>query len=252
MMKPRTLIFASGILLLGFAVGQATQKIWPIFVQGQKTGASTLNVSGKTYVPVTLLNTLGYTYQFDNKGLQVSPKAQTSIGGTNQRASVEGCMGEQLFNGVWRLKVNKVEALEKAKSNDGAAGWKVYFQLSNGSNRSLIPSHGGIKANQADKVPGLTVAFSDGSVANSYWVDGDQMGAQLNSKVLPQGASLSFQTEFNWGEEGDNAQGIKPTKLLFEMRQDLIKTAAEVYDDAKGLQFTTSNPSFRVNLTCQK
>lgn len=36
MMKPRTLIFASGIVLLGFAVGQATQKIWPIFVQGQR------------------------------------------------------------------------------------------------------------------------------------------------------------------------------------------------------------------------
>ncbi|MFN8509339.1 MAG: hypothetical protein U0Z75_02035 [Deinococcaceae bacterium] len=247
-----------GLATLGLA---QAQKPLPVYLENQKLAESTITVGGKTYVPLSLLNRLGFNYELNMSGLYLRKTANSAFntattqtqmaqGGTNQRASVEGCMGESLFNGVWRFKVNKIETLGKTDMNRGAAAWRVYVQLINGTNRSLVPYHGGIERTNNQYLPGLTLAVSDGSIAQ--FKNDSAVDDVVSGSTLPPGAFLNLQPIFIWGSENDNAEGIKPTKLLFEMRPDLLAKSAKEEKDAKGLQFTTSSPSFRVNLTCQK
>jgi len=58
----------------------------------------------------------------------------TPAGGANQRASVEGCIGQTLFNGLWRLTVLKSEPTTNPDDSD-YKNWGVTIELRNGKKR---------------------------------------------------------------------------------------------------------------------
>ena len=81
-------------------------------------------MGGKTYVPLSALQSLGIqvstgsgvTSLTGGKAVAAAPGTTTAAstpnngaGGANQKASVTGCVNEWLFNGVWRMRVTKVE-----------------------------------------------------------------------------------------------------------------------------------------------
>lgn len=58
-------------------------------------------VNGKTYVPLSVLKTLGVNSSLKGTTLTLGETAANQTpGGTNQRSSLEGCLGVTLFNGV--------------------------------------------------------------------------------------------------------------------------------------------------------
>src|ERR1700687_3655534 len=65
-------------------------------------------------------------------------------GGANQRASVEGCIGETLFNGVWRLKVIS-SALQTNPDDPDYKNWAITIELRNGKNAQNSPGDSGFQ-----------------------------------------------------------------------------------------------------------
>ena len=94
---------------------------YSVVVNGQVSPSPAIVVNGQTYVPLSVLKSLGIPSKLKGVTLTLGTGAApaTSPGGANQRASLEGCIGETLFNGVWRLKVTKIERIVKDSTTPG-------------------------------------------------------------------------------------------------------------------------------------
>lgn len=164
--------------------------------------------------------------------------ARTSPGGANQRVSLEGCVGEYLFNGIWRLKVLGVRPFHKApdRYNPARPGYAVSVELRNGTRETLSPAQTGFDfAYGADD---LIVA--DGTTYEEITPN----AVALKFRKVPQAGVLRATLEFYAPEGTKVAQ--KATKLL--MNVDFSRANAWQFR----ARYTTPTPSFRVNLTCQK
>lgn len=70
-------------------------------------------MNGKTYLPLEALQMAGVKVVRSSAVLSVTlPNAGAATGGASSRPSLEGCLGETLFNGVWRVKTLKLEAIK--------------------------------------------------------------------------------------------------------------------------------------------
>jgi hypothetical protein len=159
------------------------------------------------------------------------------VGGANQRASLEGCLDETLFNGVWLVKTNK---LERIKKDDGTPGWGLMLEVKNGSKATITPVDAGFDgAGQ-----GIQLAFSDASTLNVDPYDVQK----LTFASLPAGGLVTQQLKFYY-PTGTFEENVKtPTKFLLEINLNGIGDSTK----AKGVGFTVPNPSLRVRLDCQK
>ncbi len=196
---------------------------------------TTVSIAGQT---VTVDSTVvkGRTY-IDLKQLQDALKA---AGGANQGASVTGCLNEALFNGIWRLRVTKVEAAPNPDRGNLPA-YHLTMQLTNGTAKTLDPDSTGIQT---------------GNAYNVFFADGNSIAAPVSTSVrfqdktwakLPQGAgeNLEFWFTPDDGRTLDQLKTGMPQKFLFEVKPD------ELDKDLK-VGYTVKDPSFRVNLTCTK
>lgn len=228
----RTILAVS--LATGIAVAASTS--YTLTINGKPAAARAIVVDGRTYVPLAALQAAGATSRLAAGTLALTlPGAP---GGANGRVSVEGCLGEFLFNGVWRLRVNKVEPARQPGSGDpGIPGWAVAVELRNGTTRTLSPSKTGIDAGGR----GISLATDDGNTlslrAGSDWVD-------FASKAIPQGAAGIHRMGFFYPVA--DAAPRKPTKLLLEINTDELRNWTETRD----LRYGVPNPSFRVRLDC--
>jgi hypothetical protein len=232
-------LWVGAIALAGVAYAATTSL--NLVINGEVSSAKAIVVNNQTYVPISALKNLGIVVS--SKGNTVSlSSAKVSVpssdsgnsgaGGANQKNSVEGCLGEQLFNGIWRLRVAKLEAFVDGSQN----GYDLTLELRNGVSKTITAVNTGISPSDDGKnlvlADGQTLAFSNDTASN--WVD-------TAFKSIPQGALNKAVLRY-YMPEGTTE---KPVKFLFEI------DASKLDKDLK-LSYTVKDPSFRVNLTCQK
>jgi hypothetical protein len=230
--NPVTVVLA--IMLLGIALGAGSS--YSLMVNGQVSKEQAIVVAGKTYVPLTVLKSLGVTSSLKGTTLTLSNSASSNsassvtAGGANQRASLEGCIGETLFNGVWRFTVLATKPI--SRYNGQQPGYSLNLEWKNGTKTTINALNTGIKT--------LNLVLEDGTVLQSEDVQ------NLTNKSLPQGAGIALDLAF-YAESGTPAEKLsKPAKFLVEIDPKvLINTGVPV-------AYSTPNPSFRVRLDCQK
>ena len=215
-------------LLSGTAL--AAPLSYRVVANGQVVPQSALVVGGVTYVPLSALTLLGVPSSVKGATLTLggTPAASTTPGGANQKASLEGCLGEALFNGVWQLTVNGVKPL--TRYNGQQKGYSLALSWKNGTTKTIDALNTGVKA--------ITLVLADGNTLTS---ENDQ---DLKYKSLPQAAGSTFELSF-WADSSQSSAGLGlPSKLLVEVSASGTGSS--------GVAYSTANPSFRVRLDCQK
>ncbi len=160
-----------------------------------------------------------------------------AAGGAMQRSSVEGCVGEQLFNGVWRVKVLSIDPA--AHYNDGTdmTGVAVRLQLRNGTSKEIAPDETGFSDINGR---GIDLAYDDENMVGAA-SSGTNLTEALLDKKLPPGAASTVAIYFPDGPE----KGAKPAKLLIAVDPHSAHNYAHV-------KYSTTSPSFRIHLDCSK
>lgn len=228
-------------LLTGLALAAGTQ--YSIIVGGQVAPDKAIVVNGQTYVPLSALKLLGINSTLKGTTLTLGGPGTTANqtpGGANQRPSLEGCLGETLFNGIWRLKVTRLEAIKRDPGTPlEAPGWGLTVELRNGARGTLVPA--------ADTgVRGSMVAFADAQTLSAEPLSEQK----LTYANLPQGGVVTAQLRFYYPYDIDRAKVQKPVKFLFEINPKGFEDA--IRRRAGGASYTTPTPSFRVRLDCQR
>ena len=227
-MKIRTTALLSLAVFTSFALAAGLN--YSVIVNGQVVPDQAIVVGGKTYVPLSALKLLGVPSSLRGSTLTLGAAATAGAapGGANQRASLEGCIGETLFNGVWRLAVSSVTPT--VRYNGQQKGYSVKLSWKNGTTKTIDALNTGVKA--------ITLALSDGIPLTS---ENEQ---DLKYKSLPQAAGTNVALSF-WADSAQTAAGLaQPSKLLIEIA---ASGAA-----ASGVAYTAPNPSFRVRLDCSR
>jgi len=237
--KPLALIALAGLAGLAFAQGANSLGL---VINGRAFSSPAVVLSGKTYVPLEALvaagvrsSRAGSTLSLTLPSAAAAPAPNVTPGGANQRVSLEGCIGEPLFNGVWRVKVLKVEPVTSNERSASRPGWGVTLELRNGANATFQPHYTG--------VGDFTLAVADGNVLPA---DANDVNT-FQYANLPQGGLVSGRVRFYFPTA--QAQLQKATKLLIEIK---VGSGPAYELRSKGAAYTTPTPSFRVRLDCQK
>ncbi|GIW32823.1 hypothetical protein [Meiothermus sp.] len=214
---------------LGLVLAQAVQRQLNLVVNGQAQSSKAIVVGGQTYVPLSALRALGVTAAVSGNTVSLSG---SPAGGADQRASLEGCLNEWLFNGIWRARATRVESFD----DGGLKGWAIDFEVRNATNRTLEAWNAGFKDSSS-----LTLAFADGSTQR---MEGNALAresyeAKIYNAAIPQGSGVTTKLKFT------SNRTDAPTKLLIEMDTNSIK---QKYN----LAFSSPNPSLRFKLDCTK
>lgn len=223
------------IATLGLAVAAGSS--YSIVVNGQVSSEQAIVVSGKTYVPLSVLKSLGVNSSLKGTTLTLGNSSanpgQSTAGGTNQRASLEGCINETLFNGVWRLTVKSIEPITRSET---VPGWGVTVELRNGTKVTTAVYRTGLTSINLVLPNGNPLAFDEYD------------GQAFTRNDLAQAAGVTTQLKFYF-PSGTPAQDLpRPEKLVVQF------DPAQLWEGVRkeGVAFTTPSPSFRVRLDCQK
>ena len=201
-------------LVLGAAVAQGVKQL-SVSLAGKALKLDSVVVSGKTYVSLEQLR----------KALPNPAPVTGAAGGANQVAAASGCIGEYLFNGVWRFKVQSMMYSVEEKA------WYLTIELRNGTNKVATPNSTGSSGSGED----ISLVTEDGnslSLANGTRIQDD-----ILLKSIAPGSAGVTKIWFN-----ADAATPKATKLLWAM------SAA----NNSGKAPLSKQPAFRVDLTCQK
>ena len=150
-------------------------------------------------------------------------------GGANQRASVEGCIGETLFNGIWRLKVLS-SRLDTNPDDPDYKNWAVSLELRNGKNGQNSPGDSGFQ-----DYPQL--AFGDDTIDMETTAKVQYQKAVFYKSLPPGGVARTTL----WYRLGDENAQKTPTKLLINIKP---------VEFGKKFGYSVPDPSFRVKLNC--
>jgi hypothetical protein len=181
------------------------------------------------------LQRAGITATYNGNILSLVVTNAMTAGGANQRQSLEGCLNQDFFNGIWRVKVLSVEPIT---NDDGLAGWGVTIEMKNGSTTTLSPASTGI----AGTGEGIQLVLADETIlpADPYDVQ------TLTFASLPQAGGITHQLKFFPASDAPNPS--TPLKFLFEMKADQIGFS----EQQAGVAYSTANPSLRVRLDCNQ
>jgi hypothetical protein len=228
-------LIITALTLTVLACAQTTS--YQLMINGQADAAPAIVVDGQTYVPLESLQRAGISATYDRDTLSLVVGNAQSAGGANQRESLEGCMGQDFFNGIWRVKVLSVEPIT---DDNGTAGWGLTVEMKNGSTQTLtMAGDTGIGGTGE----GIQLVLEDETILSV-----DPYNVQtLVFASLPQGGGMTHQLKF-FPPFGSEPNTSKPVKFLFEMKADGV--AASVQE--AGVAYSTPNPSLRVQLDCQE
>jgi hypothetical protein len=162
-------------------------------------------------------------------------------GGAAQRTSVQGCMNQFLFDGVWRLKVLSVA--KGTFTSDGDTGYAVKMQLRNGTSKEREVKYTGFGGTRNAHIN--LVMSDDTSVSvqtlGSYLTD---FNTFITTSVPP-GAAVNVTLKFVLAKDALTGSAT-PKKLLVEVDPKTI------FPDYADLHYPIADPSFRVFLNCTK
>jgi hypothetical protein len=222
-MKPSTIAF--GLLIVG-GLAFAQGVTYKLSINGKSYSSSAIVVRGETYVPLKALQTAGVRSSLKGGVLTLTLPAsntQKTEGGANQIAALEGCVGEWLFNGIWRVRVTNPTPVIGDRN-----GITYHFEFRNGTNKGgFAPSGTGFK--------GILLALDDGTTVAAVNVN------EVSDPPYLSGGSHAQVLEFFW----DNTERT-PTKLIVQF------DANDPYYKLGEVKFSVPNPSLRINTKCQK
>jgi hypothetical protein len=226
---------------LGFAL--AAQTAYTLTINGKPSSLSAIVLKGETYVPLKALTAAGVGSSIKAGRLSLTlpgantPPDQTAAGGTNQRASLEGCIGETLFNGIWRLTARKVEAI--GPDVGLGPGWGVTVELRNGTTTKTNLHDTGLTSIELVQPDGNTFEFEEHDAEEKFLY-----------KELTQAGGVTYQLRFHVADTKTPAASVpRPSKLTVQI--DPTRVTAGYLIAAK-VAYSTPTPSFRVRLDCQK
>ena len=225
-MKRWPVIAASlAALLLAHALAQAAYRL---SINGRSYSSTAIVVKGETYVPLKALQASGVRSSLAGGVLTLTlpggaaPANPQAAGGANAVAALEGCLGEWLFNGIWRVRATDPQALTGDRTG---VSYRVEFR--NGTKVSgFAPSGTGWG--------GMQVALDDGTTVGAINVN------DVTDPPYLSGGSHAQTVEFAWDDPARTPQKLI---VLFNPRE--MNTSA-------GVKFTVPNPNLRINTTCQK
>lgn len=218
-------------LLALFAFTTALAQEYSITVGGTQVDGRAITVNGEIYVPLAALTAAGVVTSVDGSTVTLTLPGAVTAGGANQRDSLEACMGEDLFNGVWRAKVLAVEKLTGDKP-----GWGVTLELKNGTPVTLTPALTGISGTGE----GAHLVLADGTILTPDPYDVQQ----LTFATLPQGGGATHELLF-YLPQGVSSDA-KPEKFLLEIDPNGIGFS----EQQAGVAYSTGSPSLRVWVEC--
>lgn len=234
----KTLKLAS-VLMLVLAVAYAAQTAYKLVINGKSVSGQAIVVGGQTYVPLAALKAAGVssnlasgTLSLTLPGASPATAGNTATGGANQINALEGCIGQTLFNGVWRFKVTKLEQGEV----DGKPGWLMGIEMRNGVTKPLSPYASGF-SNTNDSYSWATADGNTG-VWKTYYILND-----LVAKDIPQGGMFTYQFKI-FPDPAATEDQLKNPPTKFILRIDPKRLGFKEY--------TVPDPSFRIDLTCNK
>ena len=211
-----------------------------IVVGGQAAPDPAITVGGKTYVPLSVFRLLNVATSVQGSTLTLGTPVAGTIapGGSTQRASLEGCIGETLFNGVWRLKVTKLEQLPPNPQVGPGPGWGATIEVRNGTRVKTQIHDTGLTS--------IDMVTPDGNALKLAEHDAEE---KLIYKDVIQSGVITYRLGFYFADALPAAGLPRPSKLLVQF--DPQKLTAGYLKEAK-VAYTTPTPSFRVRLDCQK
>lgn len=220
------------ILLLSYSLSSAQD--YTLSINGQVLTQTAITVDGRIYVPLEALTQAGVAATLSQSALSLSLPGSAVAGGANQRESLEGCLGQDLFNGIWRMKVLSVEPI----ADDTSSGWGVTIEMRNGTTETLQPVFTGISGTGE----GIQLVLSDGTILNPNGIDVQA----VTFASLPQGGGVTHQLKF-WFPYGAETEGT-PDRLLFEIKPGEVAPSLQ----QAGVVYSTPTPSLRVRLACNE
>lgn len=172
---------------------------------------------GKTYVSAEALRAAGIAVTLRGTVVSLAP-----VGGANAVAALEGCLGEWLFNGIWRVRVTDARPIPGDRH-----GHAYRFEFRNGTTSSgFAPSGTGWG--------GIQLALDDGTT-----VGAENVNEVSDPPYLPGGGHAQV-VNFYWENRTRTPQRLV---VLFNPRE--MNTAMPV-------KFSMPDPSLRIKTTCQK
>ena len=231
------LMASTAALLTSFAL--AASPGYSVVVNGQVAPDQAIVVGGKTYVPLSALKLLGVQTSLRGNTLTLGTQATlaTAPGGTNQRASLEGCIGETLFNGVWRFTTKKVEAI--GADVGLGPGWGVTVELRNGTTTKTSLLDTGLTSIDLIQLDGNTFVFEERTAEEPFLY-----------KAVTQAGGVTYQLRFHVQDARAEASSVtRPVKLNVQIDPKRLTAG---YLIAGKVAYSTPTPSFWVKLECQK
>ncbi|WP_293910108.1 hypothetical protein [Deinococcus sp.] len=242
-MKRSTSAFALALMLISpLSLAQTNLKL---SVNGESSSVSAIVVGGQTYVPLGALTAAGASATTTSSSLSLTlrtlPGGKVAAapvisgrGGANQLAALEGCVGETLFNGVWRFKVSSLSAA----TVEGKPGYLVTLEMRNGTPRPQYVYATGLSTTSG----AYTLAAADGNTG--IWRTNYTLN-DFADRTMPQAGLFTYTFKF-WPDDDSTPEQAAQAPAKFIMR---INTQ---YVSKTDQPYSVPDPSFRVNLTCKK
>lgn len=229
------------LALLTLAWSQAQD--YHLSIDGQAIPEAATTIDGRIYVPLEALTRAGLTATISGDAISLSLPGTRAAGGAEQISALEGCLGTDFFNGIWRFKVLSLEPLT---DDPNQPGWALEVELRNGFQATLQPIFTGLSAD-AERMH----LISSAGAPLEMTVTDTLNGQQLSYANLPPGGMWAGRLTFHhpFGTSPDEAE--PPTKLLVEVNPAGVVWGAEG-SGAGGVTYSVPNPSFRVDLTCRE
>lgn len=222
---------------LGFSVGFAQE--YSLYINGQVATQPAITVGGQVYVPLSALEAAGAVVILEGNSLSLRfPGVQLS-GGSEQLPALEGCIGTDFFNGVWRFRVHSI-----APVMDDRPGWALDVEVRNGYDETLQPVFTGFSAD-AER---MHLVLPDNTPLEMTVAD-ILLGQKLSYANLPPGGVWRGTLSFHHPHGTPQDQVEHPVKLLAQVNPAGVFWGVE---GVEGVSYAVEHPSFRVDLTCEE
>jgi hypothetical protein len=231
-MNIRDLAIGAGLTLGVVALAQTVQRSLNVVVAGKPATGKAIVVQNETYVSLRALGALGIKGSTSGNTLTLSAATQ---GGASQIGAVEGCIGQDLFNGMMRLKVLGISRLETVPDWNTHKGWAIQIEAKNGTTERLQPQDMGLQMASIVRANGTLQA------ANGTGIETRDFDKLRYTDLLP-GSSFNHFIKF---KDDESAPDALPTKLVLDV--DVAKVKPKI-----SAKFNVKEPSFRIDLTCKK
>ncbi len=205
---------------------------WTLLVNGKASSVAPIEQNGQLYIPLSALKAAGA--QVSVQGHDARVQFLPYQGGANQVEGVEGLANTWLNNGVWRVRVLKVEPTTDP-FDPQKPGYNVTLEARNASAKTASLFQTGVEFPQ--------LFDADESVLK---VDESAWQTRLQMKDLLQGSGLTATIPFYY-PHGTAAEAVKaPLKLVLP-----ISAGSGLLRDT-GLKYAVKSPTFRIWLQPQK